>query len=82
MEKDIIDGPIGNIGSYDVEFKGGYLVGKVAINTKALGDVVEIESAVAIKLAADAVIDAIKKAIPGEIDDAILEVVKAALKAA
>lgn len=80
MEKDIIEGPIGNVGNYDVEFKGGFLVAKVGIAAQPLADVVSIGGGLEVKIGADALIDAIKKAIPGQIDDAILEVVKSALK--
>ena len=37
MEKDIVDGQIGEIGSYDVEFKEGKLVAKIGLEKVGLG---------------------------------------------
>lgn len=74
MEKDIVEGNLGQIGHYDVEFKGGKLVAKVDA-----AHPVGVTAGVHIEIGAGAVIDAIAKAIPGQIDDAILGVLKAAL---
>lgn len=76
MEKDIIDGKIGTVGSYDIEFKGGYLSGSIEA-----GAPFGLSGKFEIKIGADAVITAIEKAIPGQIDDAILELLKSLLKA-
>lgn len=75
MEKDIVDGKFGEVGQYDIEFKGGYLQAKVGAKTEF-----GVEADLVIKVGADAVIDAIAKAIPGQVDDAILGVIKQALK--
>lgn len=79
LDKDIVDGKLGNMGAFDVEFKGGYLVGKVEVKAPIAG-VVDVSGVVEVRVGAEAVIEAIKKAIPGKVDDAILDVVKAALK--
>lgn len=73
MDKDLVNGPIGNVGKYDVEFKGGKLVASV--------DVVAGVASASVKLELDAgqVLDALKKAIPGSIDDLIIDMAKAAL---
>lgn len=73
---DILDGKIGEVGSYDLEFKGGKLVAKVQAGAHGIsgGAFVEVSS--------DAVIDAIKKAIPGKVDDFVLEGLKVALNEA
>jgi hypothetical protein len=74
MEKDIVDGKIGNVGSYDVEFKDGKLKAQVAASPAegvSAGAFIEIDAAM--------VLDALAKAIPGTIDDALLGVAKAAL---
>jgi hypothetical protein len=75
MEKDIVDGKIGEVGAYDLEFKQGQLKFTL-IASHAVG----IEGELAIKVSADAVIDAIAKAIPGQVDDAVLGLIKQALK--
>lgn len=74
MEMDIVDGQIGNIGAYDVEFKAGKLVAKVNASAGGVADV-----ALVVTVGAEQVIEALKKAIPGTIDDAILEIAKQAL---
>lgn len=80
MEKDILDGAIGSVGSYDLEFKGGFLVAKAGVHAMVAGNVVEIAADLSIKIGSDAIIDALEKAIPGKIDDAVLEIVRQALK--
>lgn len=75
MEKDIVEGKIGSIGSYDLEFKQG----KLQFELKAAAPF-GVSAGMVVEMEADAVIDAIAKAIPGQIDDAIFGVIKAALK--
>jgi len=75
MEKAIVDGNIGTVGNYKLEFKGGKLRAEAGAKAEfglSGGGSVEIDS--------DVVIDAINKAIPGTIDDAFGSVLKAALK--
>lgn len=83
MEKDIVEGPIGSVGSYDVEFKGGALVAKVqaGIDQPLASGLVELKASVSgeVKIPAGKVIDAIAAKIPGQIDDAVLNLIKAAL---
>lgn len=74
MEKDILDGKIGAVGAYDLEFKGGKLSFKVGVAYEGMS------ADLVLALDSDAVLDAIAKAIPGQIDDTIFNVVKAALK--
>lgn len=76
MEKDIVDGKIGDKGAYDVEFKGGKLVAKVEYEV-----VGGVKGSLLVELGAEAVFGALKKAIPGEIDDKILDGALALLKA-
>jgi len=75
MEKDIIDGKLGAVGSYDIEFKGGKLVARVSA-AAPFG----LEAGILLSLDSDAVLDAIARAIPGSIDDAVVNVIKGALK--
>ena len=73
MEKDILDGKIGSVGAYDLEFKGGKLMMKVNVSWN--GAAAEI----GVGLDADGVLDAIAKAIPGTVNDAVFVLIKAAL---
>lgn len=75
MEKDILDGKIGEVGAYDLEFKGGFLQFKLGINP---GYGVEVD--LVAKISSDSLMDALAKAIPGQVDDAFFAVVKTALK--
>lgn len=76
MEKDIVDGKIGEVGAYDLEFKEGALK-----FTLLLASPFGVEGELNVKVKADAVMDAIAKAIPGQVDDAVLGLIKSALKA-
>lgn len=73
MEKDIVDGAIGKVGKYDLEFKEGELRFVLEVGQFGLG------AGVKVAIKADAVLDAIAKAIPGQVDDAIFAVLKQAL---
>lgn len=75
MEIDIIDGQIGSVGSYDVEFKEGKLKGFIKVNSP-----VGINGSLGIEFEAAIIIEALKKAIPGQVDDAIFDVIKKALE--
>jgi hypothetical protein len=75
MEAQIVEGNIGAVGKYDVEFKEGKLVVEVDANV-AIG-----QAGLVVKIDAAKVIDAISAAIPGKIDDAVLGLIKAALVA-
>lgn len=75
MEADLVSGPIGNVGSYDLAVKESKLSFK--LDAKVAGDAVEAGIVVSVSIVA--VIDAIAKAIPGQVDDAIFAVLKAAL---
>ena len=73
MEKELVQGKIGEVGKYDVAFKEGKLVIEVGASV-AIG-----EAGLSVKIGAKQVLDAIKAAIPGKIDDAIIDVLEAAL---
>lgn len=73
MEKDLVEGKLGDVGSYDVEFKDGKLVAKVEAKF-AVGNAV-----VSLEIGAEQVLDAIAKAIPGAVDDAVISIIKGAL---
>lgn len=77
VEADILDGKIGNVGGYDLEFKDGKL--SFVVDIAAPGGLISGKLGVALDAAA--VIDALTKAIPGQIDDAVLNLIKAALLA-
>lgn len=69
-DKEIFEGPIGAVGKYDVEFKDGALV--AGIEAGKFG----VSSELKVKIDAAAVLDALSKAIPGQIDDSIFELLK------
>lgn len=77
MEQELVSGKIGEKGSYKAEFKGGKLVAGALLDTSVL----DVE--LTVKLDAEPVvvlvIDKIKEAIPGTIDDALLEMAKKAV---
>ena len=73
MEKELVVGELGKVGSYKLEFVGGHLV----LSANLDGGPLSAEASV--KLGAAELIDAIAAAIPGKVDDAILGVLKAAL---
>lgn len=72
MEKDIIDGKIGEVGAYDVEFKGGKLVAKAGVFKEPVAGVV-VKADVSMEVGARAVLEALKKAIPGQVDDFFID---------
>lgn len=72
-KKDIVEGNLGTVGKYDVEFKEGKLVAEISAEAGPL------EAGMVVKLDAGKVIDALAKAIPGQVDDAVFGVLKAAL---
>lgn len=74
MEKDIIDGKIGAVGAYDLEFKEGEL--RFVVKISHLGMIAELK----LGIGADQVLDALAKATDTPIDDAIYNVIKQGLK--
>ncbi len=76
MQGDLASGPVGSSGNYDVAFKNGQLVASVAAQLPP-GESVSL----VVSLDSDKVLDAIAAAIPGNIDNAIISVIKLALKA-
>lgn len=75
MDQEIVQGDIGSVGKYDVEFKEGKLVAEIDAGA---GDGL-VTAGLVVKLDAGKVLDAIAKAIPGTIDDAVFGLMKAAL---
>lgn len=73
MESHIADGNIGSVGKYDVDFKEGKLVivSEVMHGQSSAGLIVKIDGR--------QVLDAIAKAIPGQVDDAVIKVLESAL---
>lgn len=71
--KDLAHGALGSAGEFDVKFEDGKLVASAdaAVGPGSVGVVVKIDG--------NKVIDAIEKAIPGQLDDAVLELLRAAV---
>jgi len=74
MEQDLVNGPVGSVGSYDVSFKGGKLI-LVGSAELPPGESVSLS----ISVDANKVLDALAAAIPGKIDDAVIGLIKMAL---
>ena len=74
MSKEIVKGPLGKIGDYDVQIKEGKL--ELTLNADVVGGSV----GVVVKIESCELLDLIAKAIPGTIDDAIVNIAKEALK--
>lgn len=75
MDKDLVKGNIGTVGNYDLEFKGGKLLGAVNIAHDAT-DGVGVSANFTVSLDAGKVIDAIERAIPGDLDKIPLELLR------
>lgn len=77
IDKDIAEGKLGAIGSYDVEIKDSKLIAKVDANHDLgkAGVLVELDAA---KIW-DKYVDMAKAKIPGQIDDLIFDTVRVAL---
>jgi hypothetical protein len=73
MEKELVSGKIGEMGKYDVEFKEGKLVVEID------GFFEKSSATLVVKVDAAQVLDALAKAVPGEMDDAAIALVKLAL---
>ena len=78
VDVDLLDGKIGEVGAYDVEFKGGKLVAKAGVAHDAAAGV-SLKADVSIEINAAVVLDALAKAIPGTFDDALISLAKNAL---
>lgn len=72
-KKEIVEGNIGTVGKYDLEFKDGCLCLEVS------ADYPYGATGVVQKIKARPVLDALKKAIPGVFDDAAIELAAKAL---
>jgi hypothetical protein len=70
MEQEIVKVELSKEVDLKVEFKEGKLCAEVVLDSKLL------DGSVVLKLDAVEVVEALKKAIPGVIDDAVLDVVK------
>lgn len=73
MDQDLAQGNIGQVGKYDVAFKDKMLVIEID-EQDSLGST-QLKRSVSAK----AVLEALKKAIPGSVDDAVFNVIEAAL---
>lgn len=75
MDMDIKDGELGGDGLFDLDIKEGDLVLKVVHDSKGL------DAELNVRVDSGYFIDKLAEKIPGQVDDAILQVLKAALKA-
>lgn len=73
MESHIVGGKIGEKAAYSVDFKSGQLVAELNMDEGFF------KGGLVVKLDAGMVLDAIAKAVPGQIDDAVIAIIKGAL---
>lgn len=74
MEAQILEGALGKLGKYDVEFKDG----KLCLALEYDGGVAD--AGIVVKIDAESVLVALKNTIPGHFDDAIIDGAIALLK--
>lgn len=71
----MVEGNIGTVGNYDLEFKDGSIVGVVKIaQTPTAG--VSVSADVNISISAKAVLEAIKRAIPNALVDELITLIE------
>lgn len=73
MPGEIAQGNLGPNAQYDIKFEGGQLVAELDAKLD------KSSAGLVVKLDAGQVLDALAKAIPGTLDDAVFGVIKAAL---
>lgn len=71
---ELVNEKLGDKANVKVEFKEGKLVAELVYDHPV------VDAGIVLKLDSEAVIEALKKAIPGTIDDVVLEAAKALLK--
>lgn len=74
MEKELLEKEIGKDGNLTIEFEGGKLKFIAGVESKG------VDAGLYVDVDPDYFIDKLKEAIPGEIDDAVLEMLKIAFK--
>lgn len=75
---DVVEGKLGDVGAYDVKFVDAKLVAELDVNVEKG----VLTAGLVVKLDGSAVLDALAAAIPGQIDDVLLGVLKKALQEA
>lgn len=75
MEQSIVNKELGSEGSLQLDLKAGKLVLEVKY------DGAGVDGSIKVEVSADYFLDKLKEKIPGQVDDTIIEILKAALKA-
>lgn len=75
MDQELLDKELGSEGKLDLDLKEGNIELSVSYDGKGL------DGAVSVKVDTDYFMDLLKEKIPGDIDNAIIDIIKAALKA-
>lgn len=76
----MVEGNIGSVGAYDIEFVGGKLVAKATVSN-GTDAAIQVAADVSVTVGAGAVIDALEKAIPGTLSKDVLELIRKGLGA-
>jgi len=74
VDKDLHEMPLGSEGELQLEIKEGDLMLSVSHASKG------VAASLSARMSSEYFMDKLKEAIPGEIDDAIIDLIKAALK--
>lgn len=77
MDLEIVEGKIGEVGAYDVELKAGKLTAKIGIT----GPAGAVSGEMVVSIDGALLLDKIKAEIPGEVDDAFINILKGVLLA-
>lgn len=72
----MVEGNIGTVGNYDLEFKDGKIQGTVKIAQEPTAGV-SVSADVNVSISAKAVLEAIKRAIPNAVVDELITLVEA-----
>lgn len=75
---ELAGGQLGSVGKYDIKFEGGNLVAEVdaSAGPGSLGVVAKLEGAKVV----DLVLDLVEKAIPGDVEVPIVELIRTGVK--
>ncbi len=67
-----MEGNVGTVGAYDLSIKDGKVVGKVNVS-KEIAPGISVKGDLDIEIGLRPILELVKKAIPGSIDDAIID---------
>jgi len=75
---DIAQGKIGDIGEFELDLVGGNFVVKAGVKKGLIDNAIVIENVTAVTVTPKVFLDQLKKLIPGEVDDKVIDMLYAA----